>query len=51
MISYQFKKEHHLIDIDRTNLFQKKFAIAIKNWEINQQEDRLISSKPMRNKK
>jgi len=53
MINYTFKKDHRLtINIDWSNYYQKNFAVALLNWEINRQEDRLESpNKSIRNKK
>ncbi len=49
MINYTFKKDHRLpLKADWSNYYQKKFALALLNWEINRQEDRLETFKPVR---
>jgi hypothetical protein len=46
MINYTFKKDHNSIyPTDWSNFYQKSFALALINWEINRQEDRLKSVK------
>jgi hypothetical protein len=46
MINYTFKKDQHPIyNSDWSNFYQKSFALALINWEINRQEDRLKAGK------
>ncbi len=52
MIHYTFKKDHRLpIKVDWSNYYQKNFAVALLNWEINRQEDRLETPKSIGIKK
>lgn len=52
MINYTFKKDHNPIhQTDWSNFYQKSFALALINWEINRQEDRLKSVKTGHSKK
>ena len=43
MINYTFNKSFRLPKqgIDIANFYQKSFALALLNWEINRQEERL----------
>jgi hypothetical protein len=43
MINYTFKRDHRLNKqiVDVSNFYQKSFALALLNWEINRQEERL----------
>ena len=43
MINYTFKRDHRLNKqiADVSNFYQKSFALAQLNWEINRQEERL----------
>jgi hypothetical protein len=43
MISYTFKRDHRFNRkiTDVSNFYQKSFALALLNWEINRQEERL----------
>ena len=42
MVNYTFKKDHRLpLNAERANFYQKNFSLALLNWEINRQEDRL----------
>lgn len=51
MIHYTFKKDHRLpLKADWSNYYQKKFAVALLNWEINRQEDRLEAPKSVHQK-
>ena len=45
MINYTFKSNHRLSGkmADVSNFYQKSFALALLNWEINRQEERLGS--------
>jgi len=46
MINYTFKKGFESKPrIDVANFYQKSFAVAVLNWEINRQEERLQSPK------
>jgi hypothetical protein len=52
MINYTFKKDHRLlVKADWSNYYQKNFAVAVLNWEINRQEDRLETPKHVRPRK
>jgi len=43
MINYTFKKDHRLPKpvAEVSNFYQRSFAMALLNWEINRQEERL----------
>ncbi len=45
MMNYTFKRDHRLSGkiADVSNFYQKSFARALLNWEINRQEERLKS--------
>ena len=47
MINYTFKKDFgvpkHMAEI--ANFYQRSFALALLNWEINRQEERLEPQK------
>jgi hypothetical protein len=47
MINHTFEKGFGLPkqSIDIANFYQKSFALALLNWEINRQEERLRSQK------
>ena len=52
MVNSTFKKDHRLpIKADWSNYYQKSFAVAVLNWEINRQEDRLETPKYAHSKK
>ena len=52
MVTFTFKKDHRLpVKADWSNYYQKNFALAQLNWEINRQEDRLEAPKANHNKK
>ena len=43
MINYTFKRDRRLNNkqiADVSNFYQKSFALALLNWEINRQEER-----------
>ncbi len=46
MVNYTFKKDHRLtFKADWSNYYKKSFDVALLNWEINRQEDRLEAPK------
>ncbi len=46
MINYDFKRDYRMPNpIEAANFYQKNFALALLNWEINRQEERM---KPMK---
>ena len=53
MINYSFKRDHRHPNrmADVSNFYQKSFALALLNWEINRQEERLKGLKSVLNKK
>jgi hypothetical protein len=53
MINYTFKRGHRLNKqlADVSNFYQKSFALALLNWEINRQEERLNGFKAIPVKK
>jgi hypothetical protein len=53
MINYTFKRDHRLNKqiADVSNFYQKSFALALLNWEINRQEERLNNFKAVPVKK
>lgn len=51
MINYTYKDHRLSIKSDWSNYYQKNFAVALLNWEINRQEDRLEIPKYVRSKK
>ena len=53
MINYSFKRDHRLNKqiADVSNFYQKSFAHALLNWEINRQEERLNGLKVISVKK
>jgi hypothetical protein len=53
MINYAFKRDHRVPKAfgDLSNFYQKSFALALLNWEINRQEERLNNFKPTSIKK
>ena len=53
MINYTFKRDHrHPKTVgDVSNFYQKSFALALLNWEINRQEERLNGLKAIPVKK
>ncbi len=53
MINYTFKRDHRLNKpiADVSNFYQQSFALALLNWEINRQEERLTSLKTILIKK
>lgn len=52
MVNFTLKKDHRLpLKADWSNYYQKNFAVALLNWEINRQEERLETPKPERIRK
>ena len=52
MVNFTLKKDHRLpLRADWSNYYQKNFAVALLNWEINRQEERLETPKSIRTKK
>jgi len=53
MINYAFKRDHRFSKqiTDVSNFYQKSFAMALLNWEINRQEERLNTLKTVSIKK
>lgn len=53
MINYTFKRDHQLTRpmADVSNFYQKSFALALLNWEINRQEERLNNPRTISGKK
>jgi hypothetical protein len=48
MINYTLKKEHQVSQKgENPNYYHKKFALALINYEINRQEERLSAFKTM----
>ena len=51
MVNFTLKKDHRLpLRADWSNYYQKNFAVALLNWEINRQEERLETPKSVGNK-
>ena len=49
MVNYTFKKDFRLPDpLEVANFYQRNFALALLNWEINRQEERLAPAKVRR---
>ncbi|HTH56425.1 MAG TPA: hypothetical protein VL728_10305 [Cyclobacteriaceae bacterium] len=52
MVNFTVKKDHRLpLKADWSNYYRKNFAVALLNWEINRQEERLEAPKSERIKK
>jgi hypothetical protein len=49
MINYTFNRDHRRPNpiAEVSNFYQKSFALALLNWEINRQEERLKSLKSL----
>jgi len=47
MFNYTFKQDHRLRKqwVEISNFYQRSFSLALLNWEINRQEERLESQK------
>jgi hypothetical protein len=45
MINYTFKRNFGKQMTEISNFYQKSFALALLNWEINRQEERLNTPK------
>ncbi len=49
MVNYTLKKDYRLPDpLEAANFYQRNFALALLNWEINRQEERLTPAKVRR---
>jgi hypothetical protein len=53
MINYTLKKDYRLPkqSVEISNFYQRSFSLALLNWEINRQEERLSKSKIFQPKK
>lgn len=46
MVNYTFKKDYRFPNpLESANFYQRSFALALLNWEINRQEERLEPAK------